>query len=146
MDLYITIRLLRLGASQPSSLFHLQSFISFSTMSLIFIICTLLVHVLALPSIPHHPPSGLDITHQIAKRADSPKSARLKASLIPNTHFFVTTLNVNGKNVSMLIDTGSADLCPLPSALSLGSFPLTANPAGCLDPKHLPQRENRVLS
>ncbi|KAL8632434.1 hypothetical protein Q9189_001809 [Teloschistes chrysophthalmus] len=78
-------------------------------MSLIFIICTLLVHVLALPSIPHHPPSGLDITHQIAKRADSPKSARLKASLIPNTHFFVTTLNVNGKNVSMLIDTGSAD-------------------------------------
>ncbi|KAL9581364.1 MAG: hypothetical protein Q9212_003937 [Teloschistes hypoglaucus] len=71
-------------------------------MSLVLIICTLLVHVLALPS-------GLDITRQIAKRADAPKSARLKASIIPNTPFFVTTLNVNGKNVSMLIDTGSSD-------------------------------------
>lgn len=82
-------------------------------MSLIFIICTLLVHVLALPSTVHHASSGLDITHQIAKRADPPKSARLKASRVPNSPYFAATLNVNGKDVSMLIDTGSSDLCVL---------------------------------
>ncbi|KAL8639479.1 MAG: hypothetical protein Q9228_003497 [Teloschistes exilis] len=78
-------------------------------MPLIFIICTLLVHVLALPSASHHAPSGLDITHQIAKRVDPPKSARLKASRVPNSPYFAATLNVNGKDVSMLIDTGSSD-------------------------------------
>ncbi|KAI4249422.1 MAG: hypothetical protein LQ352_005651 [Teloschistes flavicans] len=45
----------------------------------------------------------------MTKRVDPPKSARLNVSKVPNSPYFATTLNVNGKDVVMMIDTGSSD-------------------------------------
>lgn len=49
----------------------------------------------------------------MTKRVDPPKSARLNVSKVPNSPYFATTLNVNGKDVVMMIDTGSSDLSVL---------------------------------
>ena len=87
----------------------LSSPLSLPGMSLFFLFL-FIGHALAFPSLlnPLSPSSK-----HIARRSAPPRSAILSAPKLENLPYWTTTLTVNGQKVTMMIDTGSADLYAL---------------------------------
>lgn len=78
---------------------------------LLFFLLSLAAHALALTPLVNKASYDKELLELYAKRAAAPKSAKLAVSVMDGQPFWTTTLSVNGRQVTMMIDTGSADLC-----------------------------------